>query len=337
MSSHKATDLHFTDKANDMLKTMPDYVQLYIRAIHNRTSPRTRYEYLKDIQNFLTYLSDDYAKVSLDDLGKLDKISFEQYVEFLEHYEKNGVEFTNGRTSIKRKLSSLRKFFGYLFQNGYLKSDEIRKVELPKLHKKEIIRLDENEATDFLDAVENGNNLTKKQNDYFNKQSVRDLAIVYLLLSSGLRVSECAELDITDLDLKNSCVHVVRKGGDEATVYFSDEANQYLSDYLVQRKEAKCSDQEKALFLSSRNTRMSVRAIEVMIKKYAQRAVPSKHITPHKLRATYATNLYNATGDIYLVAETLGHKDITTTKDHYANLSDKRKADSRNIVTFKKG
>lgn len=336
MGSHKETDLYFTDKANEMLKTMPRYVQIYIRAIHNRTAPRTRYEYLKDIENFLKYLSDDPHAVSLEDLSKLDKIKFEEYIEYLEHYEKNGIERTNGRTSIKRKLSSLRKFFGYLFENGMIPSDEIRKVEMPKLHSKEIIRLEEDEATDFLNAVENGNKLTKKEDDYFKKQSVRDSAIVYLLLSSGLRVSECAELDITDIDMKNSCVHITRKGGNEATVYFSDEASSYIADYLDERKEAKCSDDEKALFLSSRNKRMSVRAIEVMIKKYAQRAVPAKHITPHKLRATYATNLYNATGDIYLVAETLGHKDITTTKEHYANLSDKRKADSRNIVTFKK-
>lgn len=336
MGSHKETDLHFTDKANEMLKSMPRYVQIYIRAIHNRTAPRTRYEYLKDIENFLSYLSDSPFAVSLDDLSKLDKVKFEEYIEYLEHYEKNGIERTNGRTSIKRKLSSLRKFFGYLFENGMIPSDEIRKVEMPKLHSKEIIRLDDTEATDFLDAVENGNKLTKKENDYFKIQSIRDSAIAYLLLSSGLRVSECAELDVSDIDMKNSCVHVTRKGGNEATVYFSDEASQYLQRYLETRAVAKCSEDEKALFLSSRNKRLSVRAIEVLIKKYAQRSVPAKHITPHKLRATYATNLYNETGDIYLVAETLGHKDITTTKEHYANLSDKRKADNRNKVVFKK-
>lgn len=336
MGSHKQTDLYFTDKANEMLKSMPRYVQIYIRAIHNRTAPRTRYEYLKDIQTFLEYLSDTPSAVSLDDLSKLDKIKFEEYVEYLEHYEKNGIERTNGRTSIKRKLSSLRKFFGYLFENGMIPSDEIRKVEMPKLHKKEIIRLEDDEASDFLNAVENGGRLTKKQADYYKIQNIRDMAIIYLLISSGIRVSECAELDVTDIDMKNACVHVTRKGGNEATVYFSDEAAGFLTDYLETRKVAKCSDDEKALFLSSRNKRLSVRAIEMLVKKYAQRSVPGKNITPHKLRATYATNLYNETGDIYLVAETLGHKDITTTKEHYANLSDKRKAENRNRVTFRK-
>lgn len=339
MSNHKQIELYYTDKSNSLLKTMPDFVKIYIRAIHNRTSPRTRYEYLKDIQTFLDYTKDclNISSITIDTLKSFRKIDFEEYFEYLEHYEKNGREYTNSRTSIKRKISSLRKFFGYLFESELLPSDEIRKIEMPKLHKKEIIRLDESEATDFINAIENGTQMTKKEMDYYKIQSTRDMAIAYLLLSSGLRVSECAELDIDDIDMNKSCVHIVRKGGDEATVYFSDEAASYLADYIEWRTNLKGLDEnEKALFLSSRKQRLSVRSIEVLIKKYAKRSVPLKHITPHKLRATFATNLYNETGDIYLVAETLGHKDVTTTKEHYANLSDKRKEENRNRVTFKK-
>jgi integrase/recombinase XerC len=339
MSSHKQTELQFTDKANLLLKTMPDYVKLYVRAIHNRTSPRTRYEYLKDIQVFLEYLKDvtGHDDISVKDLSKLTKIDFEEYFEYLEHYEKNGREITNSRVSIKRKISSLRRFFGYLFENSMIPSDEIRKVEIPKISKKEIIRLDDNESADFIDAVETGRKLTKKQNDYYKIQSTRDLAIIFLLLSSGLRVSECAELDTDDIDINKCCVHVTRKGGDEAVVYFSDEAAEYLKEYLEYRKNIQnIPENEKALFLSSRKTRMNVRTIEIMVKKYAKRSVPLKNITPHKLRATYATNLYNETGDIYLVAETLGHNDVTTTKEHYASMSDKHKEENRNRVTFKK-
>ena len=326
MGNHKQTELYFTDKCNSLLKTMPDYV-------------KTRYEYLKDIHNFLLYVQEinEKSSVKIDDLKAFTKVDFEEYFEYLEHYEKDGRELTNDRTSIKRKISALRKFFGYLFESEMIPSDEIRKVEMPKLHNKEIIRLETNEAIDFLNAAENGNQLSKKAKDYHNIQSTRDLAIIYLLLSSGLRVSECAELDLEDIDMNKSCVHIVRKGGDEATVYFSDEASPYISDWLDYRKTIKgVNDEEHALFLSSRKKRLSVRSIEVMIKKYAQRSVPLKHITPHKLRATFATNLYNETGDIYLVAETLGHKDVTTTKEHYANLSNQRKEENRNRVTFKK-
>ena len=339
MSCHNQTELHYTDKVNEILKTMPDFVKSYIRAIHNRTAPRTRYEYLKDIQTFLSYVQDMHGSnyVTIEMLKSFSKINFEEYFEYLEHYEKNGREYTNGRNSIKRKISALRKFFGYLFESEMIPSDEIRKVEMPKLHKKEIIRLETDEATDFINAVENGTVMTKKEQDYHKIQSTRDMAIIYLLLSSGLRVSECIELDLTDIDMNKSCVHVIRKGGDEATVYFSDEASAYISDYLDWRKNNKdIPDDEPALFLSSRKKRISIRSVQVLVKKYAKRSVPLKNITPHKLRATFATNLYNETGDIYLVAETLGHKDVTTTKNHYANLSNKRKEENRNKVQFKK-
>lgn len=338
MSSHKKTEIWFMTERDNMLALMPSYVKDYMRSIRNRTASRTQYEYLKDIQAFMDYEKGALSKdsLALDDISKLTKNDFEEYLEHLEHYEKNGRIVTNGRASIKRKLSSLRHFFSYLFENEYIPSDEIRKVNIPKLHKKDIVHLDDDEAANLLDDLEKGRALTKKEQDYHSKQSVRDLAIIYLLLSSGIRVSECAELDINDIDMKNCCVHIVRKGGDEATVYFSDEAAEYLQQYLDQRKDMKNVDEnEKALFLSSRKKRMCVRAIEIMVKKHSARSVPTKKITPHKLRATFATSLYKKTGDIYLVAETLGHKDVATTKEHYANMSEEHKRENRNKVVFK--
>lgn len=337
MSSHGDTELYYTDKTSALLSDMPDYVKKYIRSIHNRTAPRTRYEYLRDIKMFLDYIKQTHkiTTVELQTLNYYSKEDFEEYFEYLEHYKTEDKDRSNGRTSIKRKMSSLRKFFAYLFENDLIESDKIRKIEMPKLHSKEIIRLDENEVSTLLSVVENGGALTKKQNDYHKIQSVRDMAIITLLLSTGLRVSECAELDLSDVNINKSSLHIVRKGGNEATVYFSDEASEYLSAYIETRVQIKNCD-EQALFLSSRKTRLSVRAIEALVEKYTKRSVPNKHITPHKLRATYATNLYNATGDIYLVAETLGHKDVATTKEHYANLSEKRKEDSRNKICLKK-
>lgn len=336
MSSHAQTEVYFTDLSLKILQDMPEYVKRYIRAIRNSTSPRTRYEYLKDIQRFLSYSEDNLGYVpELKDLGDLGKEFFEEYLEYLEHYEENGRERTNSRISLKRKLSSLRRFFGYLFEEGLIASDQIRRVEIPKTHKKEIIRLERGEAKDLLSAVEYGKELTKKENDYHRLQAVRDMAVVILLLSTGIRVSECAELDTDDVDLDRRMIKIIRKGGDESTVFFSDEAADRLLDWMEQRKNICHDNAEKALFLSSRNRRLTVRSIQYLVKKYASRSVPLKHITPHKLRATYATELYNGTGDIYLVAEVLGHKDVATTKEHYAHLSEDRKQKSRNIVAYK--
>ena len=335
MSHRLQTDTHFTDKTRELLQKMPDFVRRYIRSIHNATSARTQYEYLKDIQQYFRWLSQTTSteNITLELLAKQTKEDFEDYLEYIEHYEdENQKQRTNGRTSIKRKLSSLRKFFAWLFANDYLPSDEIRKITIPKIAKKEIIHMEETEVKDFLNSIQKGENLTKRQMDYHQKQSVRDMAIACLMLSTGIRVSECAELDVTDVDMQHSCIHITRKGGDESTVYFSDEASAYLQTWLEQRAGMKIPDSETALFLSSRKKRLSVRSIEILIAKYAKRAIPGKHITPHKLRSTFATSLYQETGDIYLVAETLGHKDITTTKEHYAKLSDSRKRDNRNKI-----
>lgn len=333
MSNHKDVELYYSDKAKQIMFAMPDYVKQYIRAIHNRTSPRTQYEYLKDIQTFMDYSRKKFNKVNItvSDLNKYTKTDFEEYFEYLEHYEKNDKTYSNSRISIKRKMSALRHFFAYLFENDMIKSDDIRKVEIPKIYNKEIIRLEKTEKKYFLNQIKRFDNMTTKEKQYHKLQIDRDLAIVYLLLSTGIRVSECTEIDMSDLNIKDCSVRITRKGGNESIVYFSDEAAEYIKEYLNWRYE-QTDIETDALFLSSRKTRLCARAIEIIIKKYAQKAIPNKHITPHKLRATYATDLYNATGDIYLVAENLGHKDITTTKNHYANLSNKRKSENRNKI-----
>lgn len=339
MSGHKQVVTRYIDKTNELLSQLPDYVRSFIRFIHNRTSPRTNYEYLVDIQMFLNYIKDRFnlSEVRLSDLEKLSKTDFEDYFEYLEHYDSARGEVTNSRVSIARKLACLNSFFNYLFTNDLISTFEISKIPKPKVPKKPIIKMDQDEASDFLDAVHGHALMTQKRREYFEIQKIRDLAIIYLMLSSGIRVSECSELDIDDINLEKSCVYITRKGGNEAIVYYSDEASPYLVDYIRWRNaQMDVPEKEKALFLSSRRKRISVRSIQVLVKKYAASSLPGKHITPHKLRSTFATQLYEQTGDIYLVAETLGHNDVSTTKDRYANLSDKRREENRNKVNYDK-
>lgn len=337
MGNRRETENYFRQLTQSMLEDMPDYVKDYARSIHHSVSPRTLYEYLKDIGKFLRYASAKGKKYpALSELDILDKACFENYLIYLERYEEDGKERTNDRASLKRKLSALRQFFDYLFQNGLTSNNEIRKVGIPKVHKKQIVRMENKEAADFLGIVENGTGLSGKALEYHGKQALRDTAICALMLSTGIRVSECAELDVNDVDLRECAVHITRKGGDESIVYFSDETADRLRDWLIQRQVMRIPKEETALFLSSRNRRMGVRAMEYMVKKYARIAVPMKHITPHKLRATYATQLYQATGDIYMVADALGHKDVKTTKEHYADLTENRKKQHRNAVSYKK-
>lgn len=345
MSGHKQVQIRFADKTNELLSNLPSYVRSYIRSIHNRTSARTNYEYLKDIQMFLNYIKDrkELSEVTLSDLDQISKDTFEDYFEYLEHYESDRGEVTNGRCSLARKLATLRSFFRYLYTNEMISCYEVSKISRPKVPKKPIIKMDKDEASDFLSAVHGHRAMTQKEREYYEIQSVRDLAIVYLMLSSGIRVSECSELDVDDVDIKvdddgyisKACLYITRKGGNEAVVYFSDEAAYYLQAYIIWRNsQENIPENEKALFLSSRKQRLSVRSIEYLVKKYAASSLPGKHITPHKLRATFATQLYEETGDIYLVAGALGHTGVSTTTNHYANLSDTRKQENRNVVKF---
>ena len=191
------------------------------------------------------------------------------------------------------------------------------------------MRLDPNEVAILLDQVEDGTKMTKSQMKFHDKTKVRDLALLTLLLGTGIRVSECVGLDISDVDFDNLAIQVRRKGGYEDVVYFGEEVEEALLSYLDQRKHMiPMSGHEDALFLSLQNRRMAVRSVENLVKKYASLVTTTKKITPHKLRSTYGTTLYQETGDIYLVADVLGHKDVNTTRKHYAAMKDdhKRKA-----------
>ena len=257
-----------------------------------------------------------------------------EYLKYRYNDKNQGV--TNRERGIMRKISSLKSFYNYFFRNEKIKTNPAALVQMPKLHEKEIIRLDIDEVAELLDEVESGDSLTDKQRAFHEKTKVRDLALLTLLLGTGIRVSECVGLDLQDVDFKNGGIRIHRKGGKEVTVYFGEEVEEALKDYLEERERILPEEgHEDALFLSLQRKRMSVRSVENLVKKYARIVTPLKKITPHKLRSTYGTNLYRETGDIYLVADVLGHSDVNTTKKHYAALEDERRRSARNKVRLR--
>ena len=156
------------------------------------------------------------------------------------------------------------------------------------------------------------------------------------MLGTGIRVSECVGLDLEDLDFKNNAVKVTRKGGNEMFVYFGPEVEKALMSYLtVREKIVPVSGHEHALFYSTQRKRIAIQAVENLVKKYAREVTTAKKITPHKLRSTYGTALYQETGDIYLVADVLGHKDVNTTRKHYAAIDDARRRQAATAVRLR--
>ena len=239
------------------------------------------------------------------------------------------ITYTNTANGKMRKLSSLRSFYKYFFKKELIKTNPVSLVDLPKLKEKQIVRLEPNEVVTLLDNIENGNKLTKAQSKYHTKTAKRDLAITALLLGTGIRISECVGLNIKDFDFENNSFVVTRKGGAETILFISEEVKEILLDYLKNVRYAVIpidAKDDDCMFISLQRKRLTVSSIEKMVKKYSQTSIPLKKISPHKLRSTFGTNLYRETNDIYLVADVLGHKDVNTTKKHYAAIEeDKRR------------
>ncbi|MFV0364311.1 MAG: tyrosine-type recombinase/integrase [Suipraeoptans sp.] len=347
MNYHEELDVKNTIKLRDVLSTLPPFSKDYFRAIESTSSSRTRINYAYDIRVFFHFLMESnpyYKKYSIEkfdvsDLDRIQSVDIEEYMDYLKVYrDESGDIQTNKERGLARKMSSLRSFYAYYFKREAIKTNPTVLVDMPKLHDKAIIRLDSDEVAMLLDFVENaGSKLSGQSLTYYEKTKERDLAILTLLLGTGIRVSECVGLDINDVDFKNDGITVTRKGGSQMIVYFGNEVEKALKVYLNGMRAATTalSGHETALFLSTRKTRMGVQAIENMVKKYAKQVTPNKKITPHKLRSTYGTALYKETGDIYLVADVLGHKDINTTRKHYAALDDDRRRQAANIVKLR--
>lgn len=338
-------NIKYKKKLNELLDILPDFCTEYFDSLEFNKQPRTKVAYAMDIKGFFEFLIEtkpEYNKYKIknftpQDLDKLDRTDITKYLRYVKLYKKNGRDVTNSESAAKRKLCSLRRFYAYYYRYEIIKSNPTLKVDMPKIHEKAIIRMDPNEVAEFLDNVESGNKLTKTQLNSHEKLKTRDLALLTLMLGTGIRVSECVGLDINDVDFDNDRIKVIRKGGSESFVYFGDEVREALLDYMEERKNITPEDgHENALFISAKNKRLCVRSVEMLVKKYAQTVTTVKHITPHKLRSTYGTNLYQESQDIYLVADVLGHKDVNTTRRHYAEIVDENKRSARNIVKLRK-
>ncbi len=328
-------------RLREFCSNLPPFCQEYFLGTAQTISSRTRLAYAFDLKVFFDYIHQfkkgyqdmeitEYPLTLLDEITRRDIV---QFLEYLSYYIKDGKEFTNDERGKARKLSTLKSFYKFYFNNELIKTNPAALVDMPKIHEEEIIRLDINEVVELLDLVENGEKLTEGEKRYYQKNSVRDFTILTVMLGTGIRVSECVGLNIKDLDLEENRFKVRRKGGNESIIYYGEEVAAALERYLIQREhEIPCEGSEDALFLSLQKKRMSVRAMENMVTKYTEKLNCLKRITPHKLRSTFGTNLYRETHDIYMVADFLGHRDVNTTRKHYASISDdKRRTAIRNF------
>ena len=347
---HEQKDLENTLKLRAILKELPEFARDYFRASSVTTSTNTRCKYAYDMRVFFQFLLSEnpafkgkaMKDLRIEVLDQVTALDIEEYMDYLKAYKDPVTHrlITNQEKGIKRKMSSLRTFYAYYYKHEMISSNPTVLVDMPKLHKKEIVKMEIDEVVKLLDMVESGDDikLSDHQKKFLDKSRGRDLAILSLLLGTGIRVSECVGLDIEDVDFANNGIRVVRKGGNEMIVYFGEEVENVLREYIMtERKRINpVEGHEHALFYSSQRKRIGVRTVENMVKKYSRQITTTKKITPHKLRSTFGTNLYQETGDIYLVADVLGHKDVNTTKSYYAQTGDYRRRQAAKAVHLRK-
>ncbi len=350
---HNKQDHKITQELRELKKSMPDFMEDFFVYMRNTVSPATQLGYTRDIKIFFTYLANDEGDFPTDiklftvtELKRIDARILNRYVDYLSYYirsfatkndENVNIETLNHDRGISRKLSALRKLFKYYYQEEVLDANPTELVNNPKIHEKNIVRLEPDEVAKLLDTIESGNGLTAAQQKYHKYTALRDTALITVLLGTGMRVSECVGLDMQHIDFENGFFAVKRKGGKEQYIYFGEEIEEILHKYLPVRHEIDAlPGHENALFLSMQKKRLGVRSVENMVKKYASLITTIKKITPHKLRSTYGTQLYQESGDIYLVADVLGHSDVNTTRRHYADMAEDNRKKAAKFVKLRK-
>ena len=340
----------------DKLKaTMPWYILEYYQSkLAVPYSFTTLYEYLKEYKRFFDWLidsgisdADDIASIDIKTLENLTKKDMESFVLYLRerpslntYSTKQGVS----QTTINRTLSALSSLYKYLTEEvendqgePYFYRNVMKKVSTKKKKetlaaraeniKQKLFLGDETEG--FLTYIdqEYPQQLSNRALSSFNKNKERDLAIIALLLASGVRLSEAVNLDLKDINLKMMVIDVTRKGGKRDSVNVASFAKPYLETYLsIRDKRYKAEKQDVALFLTEYRgvpNRIDASSIEKMVAKYSQDF--KIRVTPHKLRHTLATRLYDATKSQVLVSHQLGHASTQVTDLYTHIVNDEQK------------
>ncbi len=258
-------------------------------------SKHTVKAYITDIGEFLRVIKEKKLvgeNAGAIDFEKLDETPVRAYISWL--YTRNS------RSSISRKLASVRTFFEFLIRKGALKNNLAKLVPTPRGEKRLPTFLTVDEVVKLLSIEGSGALLS------------RDVAVLELLYSSGLRVSELVGINLNDIDLKNLTVKVLGKGNKERIVPVGSKAAHALDEYLRERLGMNPGGDH--LFVNTRGDRLNVRSVDRIIRKYALLAGIPKNVSPHVLRHTFATHLLGGGADLRAIQEMLGHKSLSTTQ-----------------------
>ena len=337
-------DSQLRQKLIEKKSELPRFCASFFSSLDNTSKlDSTQLGYASDLDIFFDFIIDTFPEYAdtpkkslpIDCLTQLTKEDIEYYIgTYLKDMRDNNDK------ARARKLASLRRLYKHFYANKKIEYNpaDFLEITFNTAKKDEDINyLRPNEVAILLDAIDKGEGLPEKyvRSKWYQRNRLRDLAIVTLLLGTGMRISECVGLDLDAIDFENGSIYIIRKGHKGANIPMGDEVEQALRTYIkgdperpesMSRAGYEPDEKDKnALFLSPSHKRLTVRAIENLIPKYVQYALPQlasrASFSPHKMRASFGTNLYAEIGDVKAVADLLGHKSTQTTETFYISRS----------------
>ncbi len=343
---NKIKNQQYETKIRELCEQMPKYVTNYLNDASTRLLPSTRHSYAVTIFHFFNWLCENNSDIekptdiSLNILSKIRRTDIIEYLGYSKLYtDRNGQRRETTECGYAKKLSTIRGLYNFLIESGdypEVKANPAAHVKT-KLRKKEVITMERDEIQKILEYLLKREIHLMKSNSqhelkYCRKTKYRDIAIFILFLGTGLRVSELCSINIYDINLSYRSIYIKRKGAKEQYVYFNSTVENALRLYIdTERKQIEEKAKDKSpLFYSLQKKRISEKAVENLVKKITKDTKINKKITAHKLRSTYATNLYESTGDIYMVKDALGHENLATVQRYAKNSDKKRKKASEN-------
>lgn len=285
-----------TQAAQAVMDRYTDKFITYLK-VEREFSPHTVINYSVDLGDFAKFMEPD---------GELEKVDHLFLRKYLAHIKSKGYS----KRTIARKLASLRSFFKFLYKEGYLKTNPIVSISTPKLDKKLPVFMDEKQTVKLIESA-NGT----------DEQSLRDRAILEVLYSSGIRVSELVGINEEHIDFIGGVVKVFGKGKKERLVPVGDKAISAIRGYLGRRKSS-----ARAIFLNKSGGRITDRTIRRIVDKYIGIASLKEHVSPHTFRHSFATHMLNRGADLRSVQELLGHANLSTTQIYTHVTTERLKA-----------
>lgn len=326
-----------SEKLISLCNNLPDCCTSFLLETGTEMALSTRIAYAGELRRFFEYLisySPNFCELKVKDFTfeQIKMITPQDISRFLTIYKDDG----HMERTLARKRSAISRFFTYLIDNRYIEYNPVVAAIKVKIHTSdEVIHLDFDEQNALLSAVDYGTGLGDGQMKYHERYRTRDVALVTLLLDTGIRVSELVGINIGDVDIDNCSVIVTRKGGNHQTIYFSDDVKELINEYIDEtRVKNPALSMDDALFVTKKGERLGVRAVQKLVKKYTTAALPGKgnKLSPHKMRSSFAMGFYEETKDILALQRKLGHKNLAAT-NIYAKATDKKMQETRSVVS----